>query len=196
MASLLQMRLLQGDVLAQFLNGARPAKARRIIKLLEIYRELSDLLPTIPPGERVREGPRAGARVYDLNHSQRARDLITAFDATTARFRYRHILDRYLFRQAGEPAYLPIRMACTNPGKFSRLERTSITEDYAIELALELAKVDFLRIERCAACGTWFMRRAHQKNCSAKCRKARYRQAHRAEWNRYMRTYRTGRSRA
>lgn len=196
---ILRQRLVKGEIVAQFLNVAEGlAKQKRVIDLLERYRDLQNLLPAVVAGRplgRVQGGPSSGALAYHLRENKRADRLVKQINRLLARYRFRRAVTSVILVGADnaariETATYPVRLV-----PFSKFERGSTIEEHgAVELVIELATAGELdRLRQCAYCSKWLMASRTDRVYHDKCATLQHRKQRAASGisNEYMKWYRT-----
>ena len=198
---ILRERLLaKGEILAQFLNVADGlAKQKRVLDLLERYRNLQHLLPAVVAGRplgRVQGGPSAGALIYDLRENKKAARLVMQINRLLARYRFLRAVPITLLVGADEAARIETETFPVRIVPFSKFERGSTIEEHgAVEKVIELADAGELdRLRKCAFCSKWFMAtrtdRIYHEGCAVlQHRKQRADSGIAAEYQKWYRKY-------
>ena len=179
--------LAKGGILADFLNVATGlAKQKRLLDLLERYRKLQQLLPTVRSFLRIKGGPLGGALVYDLRANKEALSLIKQINRLLARYQFRRAVSQAFFRENQTPTIetgtYSYRSVPISRGERRNLEMGrgsgTVEEHGAVEEVLDLAEAGELdRLRQCGFCERWFMAsRPDQLYCTAKCSGKRHRQ--------------------
>jgi len=205
--------LVKGEIVAQFLNVAEGlVKQKRVIDLLERYRDLQHLLPAVVAGRplgRAEGGPFSGALAFDLRENKRADRLVKQINRLLARYRFRRAVTSVVYSDArqerrrtefvGDDPYAARIETATYPVRrvpFSKFERGSTIEEHgAVEYLIELATAGELdRLRKCAFCSKWFMAsrtdRIYHEGCAAKQhRKERKDSGIAAEYQKWYRKY-------
>ena len=177
--------------LVQFLNKARTAPGKRIVKILEKMLELEEMTKPIKPEEPMITAIewKRTAKKYEMHWDIEVRTAM--LERELSKYQFTPHAEVVMGGGGRSPSQWAVWWRGNSKSGLEKGLRMQASE--ALELILKLTQAgDLNRLRRCPQCQKWlFARFGHQAFCSTKCQQKNYTQseAWKAHRRAYMRRY-------